>query len=100
MTIINIPVAQAGSEKIRVHFRENQVEKLTEYHPPHPGGKPAFVVEYQNQGHYPSLAAYFHLEDLLVELHGQEVELMNTHDLDANPRLNQLLGDPKSIIHA
>ena len=78
MTPINISAVQAGSENIRVHFRENQVEKLTEYHLPRPGVKPAFVVEYQNQGHYPSLAAYFALEELLVELHGQEVELMNT----------------------
>lgn len=99
MTTIKIPVTQTGSENIRNHFLTNQVKMLTEYHPPRPGAKPAFVVEYHNKGHYPSLEAYFTLEELLVELHGQEVELMNTHDLEANPNLNSLLGQPKSVIH-
>ena len=90
----------AIAESIRSHCQLNQVNKLTEYHPPQPGGKRAFIVEYQNKGHYPGLKAYFDLEALLVELHGQEVELMNPHDLAANPNLNQLLGDAKAVIYA
>ncbi len=100
MTTIKVPLAPAGLENIRAHCRLNQVKKLTEYHPPQPGGNPAFVVEYQNKGHYPSLKAYFGLENLLSELYGQEVELMNPHDLEANPHLKQLLGDPKAVIYA
>lgn len=100
MTTIKMPLATAGLENIRTHCRLNQVKRLTEYHPLQKGGNPAFVVEYQNKGHYPSLKAYFGLENLLVELHGQEVELMNPHDLAANPNLKQLLGDPKAIVYA
>lgn len=100
MTTIKTPPATTGLENIRTHCRLNQVKKLTEYHPPQTGGNPAFVVEYQNKGHYPSLKAYFGLENLLSELPGREVELMNPHDLAANPNLKQLLGDPKAVIYA
>lgn len=90
----------ATAESIRSHCQLNQVNKLIEYHPPQPGGKPAFIVEYQNNGHYSGLKAYFDLENLLVELHGQEVELMNPHDLATNSNLNQLLGEAKAVIYA
>lgn len=95
------PQRQAAlAARLHAHCQLHQVKKLTEYHPPPGDGKPAFVVEYQNQGHYPGLKAYFALEDLLVELHGQEVELMNPHDLAANPDLKRLLGTAKTVLYA
>lgn len=89
-----------AAKRLQAHCQANQVKKITEYHPPDPEGKPAFIVEYQQHGRYFSATAYFDLEDLLVELRGQEVELMNPHDIKGNANLKTLLGTRKEILYA
>lgn len=48
----------------------------------------------------PNTTRFIDLEDLLVEIHGREVELMNPHDIKGNPHLLCLLGEKKEILYA